>query len=84
MRLETASGGISLKAQEVLGREAVLFLGRKSTGKGRGDAGAVLSPGDTVPNEVGRHTQRNMLAKKLLPAWAVAAPSITFVCGICF
>ena len=74
----------SPKAQEVLDREVGLFLGGKSTGKGHGDAGAVLSPGDMLPNEADRRTWCNTLAKKLMPPWAVPAPSITFVCGICF
>lgn len=74
----------SPKAQEVLDREVGLFLGGKSSGKGRGDAGAVLSPRDTVPNEADRHPQCHTSAKKLMPPWALPAPSITFVCRICF
>lgn len=66
----------SAKAKEVLGRKVGLFLRGNSTGKGRGAAGAVLFPGDTVPTGVDRHTQCNKLAKRLMPPGAVPAPSI--------
>ena len=82
--LRRSSAGAEPKGAGAWRQGGGRFPGGNSAGKGRGDAGAVLSLGHTVPNEPDRHIWCNVLAKKLRLPWAVPAPCITCMSGIRF